>query len=144
MTDADLDFDLNLLIFGFAAVIALFVTLYLYRALRVYVLGRRVHGVVAKVIRKEMPAGSRYRATYSYEVEYDDIREGRKIAVEAHQLSFQEFEVGQSVTMFIEDGPFSVPEILNWRRLVFSMLMLAAVLSGMFLAYHFLIVPKHA
>lgn len=147
MTEADFDHELRRILLGFGAAIALFVVLYLFRTFKVYVLGRRYSGVIAKVVKKEAPKGETgYKATYSYVVEYEDIRSGRSLAHESTgvRMGFQEFEVGDRVTIFLQEGQHKLAEILSWRRLLVSAFVIVGVAVAMYATYYFLLGRKNA
>ena len=73
VSDADFDFELKRLFLGFGGAITLLIIFYACRVLKVFILGRRVRAVMAKVLRKEAdPNGPRSRTRYSYVLEFGD------------------------------------------------------------------------
>jgi ABC-type lipoprotein release transport system permease subunit len=54
-------------------------------------------------------------------------------------MAFQEFKVGDKVTLFIPEGKHGAAEILSWRRLLMSGLVVIGIAVATMLAYHFLV-----
>lgn len=141
MNDADADFELRRMFLGFGGAIALLIILYVARILKIYVFGRRVSAVVTKVVKKEAdPASSRRSARYSYLLEYLDRQGQRRRVHERQELSFQEFEVGDLVTAFVQNE--RVAEILSWRRLMLSAVVIAVTFGTIFAGYYMLLGQK--
>jgi hypothetical protein len=141
MNEADADFELRRLFLGFGGAIALLIVLYASRALKLYVFGRRVRARVAKVVKKEAdPALPRRGPTYSYVLEYADPRGERHAVHERQELAFQEFQVGDEVTACLQND--RVAEILSWRRLSLSGLVIVLTVAAMIAGYYVLLVHK--
>jgi hypothetical protein len=141
MSDADFDFELRRLFLGFGGAIAFLIILYAGRLLKIYVLGRRVKAVVAKIQKKEAdPAEPKSRPRYSYVLEYVDRAGERRHILERQELAYQEFEVGDEVTAFVQSD--RIAEILSWRRLLLSGSVITITFAAMIAAYYILLVQK--
>lgn len=128
------DFDDKRIIIGLGAALALFVVFYVFRVLKVYVLGRRVPGVITEVVKYRG-----YRTWgYGFVVEYKDIRSGNGLVHEELTGSFfPEFKVGERVTLFVPEGKNGAAEILSWWRLLVSAFVVIGIALAMVLTYHF-------
>jgi hypothetical protein len=135
MTDADFDFELRRLFLVFGSGIALFLLLFLSRALKIFFVGKRFRGLVARVRTSERHGNLQY----SYVVEYEDPSRGRRLAHERQEVPFQEFKIGDKVIIYVKEGEPPVCEILNWRRVLLSFFIILLVIVAMFAGYqHFL------
>ncbi len=141
MNDAEAQIELTRMFFAFAGGIAFFIAIYVFRSLRIYLFGRRVSAVVSRIAKEESEGR---KSTYAYVVEYLDTSSGATRTARDHQgLPLQEFRVGDRVTAFVSRRG-NVAEILSWRRLVFSFLVIALVAIAMFASYHLLLGKKNA
>jgi hypothetical protein len=140
ITDADFDFELKRLFLVFGSGIALFLLFFLFRVLKVFFLGKRFRGVIARVRTSEY----RGRPQYSYVVEYKDPLRGRRLAHERQEVPLQEFKIGDAVTLYVKDGEPPVCEILSWQRMMLSLSVILLVLLAMFAAYHHFFGHKNA
>lgn len=79
---------------------------------------------------------------FGYLIEYHDPLSGaRKTAREPQGLLFQEFRIGDRVTAFVTRRG-DIAEILSWKRLALSLLVIALVVLALGISYHFLIGKK--
>lgn len=141
MNEADADFELRRLFLGFGGAILLLVALYVLRALKIYVFGKRVRASVVKVVRNEPDAAEPDRAPrYSYVLEYVDRGGERRRIDEQLELSVREFRVGDVVTVFV--GRNRRAEILSWRRLILSGAVIALTCAAVAAGYYALLIKK--
>jgi hypothetical protein len=138
MTDADFDFELRRLFLVFGSGIALFLLFFLFRVLKVFFVGKRFRGVVARVRTFE----HRGKQQCSYVVEYEDPSLGRRFAHERQEVPLQEFKIGDAVTIYVKDGEPPVCEILSWQRVLVSFFIIFLVILAMFIGWQHFFGPQ--
>ena len=148
MSDADFDFELRRMFFGFGGAIALLIVFYVCRVLKIYLFGKRVRAVVAKVVKKEekdVPMDFwRRPMRFSYVLDYQDEQGVQRRVHERPEIghSALQFQVGDVVTAFVQSE--RRVEILSWRRLFASALVLCLTAGALYAGYYFLLVRKNA
>lgn len=141
MNDTDANFELRRMFFGFAGAILLLVLLYVSRALKIYIFGKRVRATVVKVVTKQPdPAQPGNCPRFSYVLEYLDRAGGSRRVHERQDLRIREFEVGDVVTAFIRGDRHA--EILSWRRLIFSGAVIMFICGAIAAGYYALLVRR--
>lgn len=133
MTDVDPDFGLQRLFLVFGGGIALFLLFFFIRFLKVFFVGKRFRGIIARVRKTEY----RGKPQYSYVVEYEDPLRGRRLAHERQTLPIQEFEKGDAVIIYTKDGDPRACEILSWPRVCISTFVLLLVILAMLASYRY-------